>query len=53
MYNVRVIIKDGFAFTPDTQEERAQSIIMAFSLENAEKLICGFGVILPQAICLN
>lgn len=44
MYNVRVIIDDNWAFTPDTKEERDRSIIMQFDEKDAADLISGFGV---------
>lgn len=43
-YPVRVIISGNIAFTCDTKEEHDKSVIMQFSEEEAEQLICGFGV---------
>lgn len=44
LYNVRVIIKDNIAFTPDTQEEYNESIVMTFNSAEVEKLVDGFGI---------
>jgi hypothetical protein len=54
MYRVRVIIKGKYAFTPDTESERNDSIIMEFYEHDANQLVDGFGVdISIYMSCLN
>ncbi len=39
-----VVEKGGYYFTPETQEEFNDSILIEFTDEHAEALECGFGV---------
>lgn len=54
MFKVRVIISGKYAFTPDTKEERDNSVVLDFNEDEADKLISGFGIdISARTICLN
>ena len=54
MFKVAVIIQNGIAFTPDTQIERNNSIIMEFNGSDANDLIMGMGIdVSVRTVCLN